>query len=960
MKFNHPSLTAGRLTRLAIKLLCSVLVFISIFCLMESNQISIAEQTSYDIAVSANQTSDKYNPSQSSTLKAFRYGKSSLGQFQITGNFNESTTYNGYTAFGLENGSIAFSYDYKGNYLKESDTSWSIINDGAREVGQIKLDASINKGALIIQKSYDNKTWTLAASPVVNYFSTVAAGKNKFYTADGGDIAKGTYYRVIFAYKMHKKKGNYGVFGVCTDYEEIWCSETYSFYVCTNTANISLHNMITEESSIALNRKIYETGGNYKYDPTKPATKMSYGSSGICKFNITGQFANNSSSPAILLRGNIILSLDYHGVMRSGSAESWKIFSSDAKEVNGIKLSDKMGMGAIIIQKSTDGKNYTNLMDPVTNVFGNHPNGFDICRFSDSGYYRIIVTYQTQRKFGTNIFGGDMLDNKHHVEVFEFKVEKKAIEGIQASEEEGYSMDVLEKGETLTDGATSTMGFVVDKLGTSYNVTINGTSAKDGQSFTENGAYDIQVTTPLGKTKSLKIYIFHDNETYGVSTYFKDVPVTGYRVFREGSLPTYDNRTCISLLSVPESAPALTGTITNLDTGEETVFDGTDRSEKNISLTEGTYHADLFSGNTESGSVYHYEFNFNIISEASKPNVNYNNLISADRLCDLSSQYYQVSYQTTRGGFISVCFADYQRAFNYAYEIEKRFVENGRYKSLDNPNVKIEYPNTNEGLIALTQAVNHYAEGNVEVSFFDPTDIFTYRTLDDMEKLENLETLSLPESVKVIPSEEEKAFMFSRQPFLNGFTFIQAADYDVVSVSAFCCRDNQTYPIEFGKPVDEQLTISSEYYITETNIYGDTNTYKAFFANENQTRITWKAADGIATAITEISTGSAQDITTTCAEIISTQNDTDDCSIVKIIPTGNYSYPITCKLSDLEGLALNMRGDYTFIFVDRVGNTFTHVIHIIGDPGLISLPEGTISYTDLYNKVYLQDKPTEH
>ena len=116
------------------------------------------------------------------------------------------------------------------------------------------------------------------------------------------------------------------------------------------------------------------------------------------------------------------------------------------------------------------------------------------------------------------------------------------------------------------------MGFVVDKLGTSYIVEINGKPASDGQCFTDNGVYDIQITTPLKKTKSLKVFVFRDDDTHGASTYFENVPATGYRVFREGSLPTFDNRTIISLLAIPESIPVLTGFVTNLDTGEETIL----------------------------------------------------------------------------------------------------------------------------------------------------------------------------------------------------------------------------------------------------------------------------------------------------------------------------------------------------------------------------------------------------
>ena len=167
-----------------------------------------AEQKSVSVPVSITQSDNKFSMSSSDKVKAFRYGKGAIGSFLITGNINEETTYQGTQAVGLESGTVAFKYNYNGAYLKESDTSWSIIDDGSREIDSIKLDASIKKGVLLVQKSYDGRTWINAAPPVVNYFATIKTGNNQFYTADGADIAKGTFYRIIIAYKMHKKTGN--------------------------------------------------------------------------------------------------------------------------------------------------------------------------------------------------------------------------------------------------------------------------------------------------------------------------------------------------------------------------------------------------------------------------------------------------------------------------------------------------------------------------------------------------------------------------------------------------------------------------------------------------------------------------------------------------------------------------------------------------------------------------------
>lgn len=943
------------------KVICGFLVavlLLSVTVLISGT--AFADQKNVSVSASIAQSDNKFSMSSSDKVKTFRYGKGAIGSFQISGNINEETTYQGVQAVGLESGTIAFKYNYSGAYLKDSDTSWSIIDDGSKEIDSIKLDASIKKGLLLVQKSYDGRTWVNAAPPVVNYFATIKAGNNQFYTADGSDIASGTFYRIVIAYKMHKKTGNYGLFNALTAYDEIYCVESYSFYACTNTGIISLHNMLIDESTIPLSRTGYETGGDYKYESKSSVSRMSYGSAGLCEISITGQFSGETSSrnqPLNLARGDAVLTLSYNGKLLTDTPEAWKIISSGSTNVNSIKLPQKMEKGVVIIQSSPNGKDYTNLIEPLCNFFAQHPRGMVLpVKISSKGYYRIIVAYQTQRYVGKKLVVLDNNEDRFHVEIYTFRITKDNLEGMEI-EDDGYSLTTLEKGETLKDYASTTVGFIIDKLGTNYEVKVNGRTVNDHTAITENGYYTIQVTTPLSKTRLTHAYVFRDDQTKGASTYFADVPVSGYRVFREGDLPTYDQRTKIQILRTNDQTPPLTGTITNVDTGKEMIFDGSSRSPQTIDLTEGTYHADLYSGYTESGSVYHYELNFNIIAEDSRPFVNYRNLMTADRLSDLSSRYYQVAYQTTRGGYIFVCFSDQQRAFKYAYEIEKRFVEDGRYKSLDNPNVKIKYSTDNQGLIDLTQAINHYADQNVEIAFFNPIDAFTYRTLDDPEQLSNLEALSLPESVKVIPSQDEKELMYQRQPFLNDFTFIHVADYDVISVEAFCRSNNTTYPLQFDIPVEEQLTVSSEYYITETNIYGDTNTYTAFFAADNQTRVTWKITKGSGTEMTETTCESTQELSADAVEIIGAENSVDNYAIVTITPSNGYSYPVTCLVSDLQGLVLNKKGDYNFSYVDRIGNNYEQVVHITGNQASSPISQDAISFSDLYNKVYLQDKP---
>ena len=100
----------------------------------------------------------------------------------------------------------------------------------------------------------------------------------------------------------------------------------------------------------------------------------------------------------------------------------------------------------------------------------------------------------------------------------------------------------------------------------------------------------------------------------------------------------------------------------------------------------------------------------------------------------------------------------------------------------------------------MTSVLNYYARQNVEYNYFNPIDAFTYQTYAD-DLLEQLESLSIRESIKVFPSQAEKDKLINRQPFINDFTFIKVADYDVVSVNAYCHKNGKNYAIEFGKDI---------------------------------------------------------------------------------------------------------------------------------------------------------------
>ena len=335
--------------------------------------------------------------------------------------------------------------------------------------------------------------------------------------------------------------------------------------------------------------------------------------------------------------------------------------------------------------------------------------------------------------------------------------------------------------------------------------------------------------------------------------------------------------------------------------------------------------------------------------------------MTADRLEDLQSKHYEVTYQTTGGGYIYVCFSldSYEEALRYAREIEGRFVEEASdggfyYKAEENPNRKVKYYDK----IELTRVRENYAKQNVEINYFNAQDSFTYQTYDD-NLLECLEQLSLTESIKVFPSQDEKEKLFDRTPYINNFTFIQATEYDVVKVEAECEADGQAYELQFGIPVSKQLTVSSRYHITETNSYGRTTVYDAYFIAGCQTAMTWNIVkDGVESSRNIALSDDGAVIDADTAYVSAIDNGLDSWAIVTVKAPDVYSFEIKCLALEFNNLEFTKSGTYEIEFIDRLGNSYNISLVISGEAAQSDMKPFTVSYATFYNNLYLNKKDT--
>lgn len=758
-------------------------------------------------------------------------------------------------------------------------------------------------------------------------------------------------------------------------------STIFTFPVCRVSAveNDTVQNIIGSS---------YEMKGSakYAYDENTPVENMSYGKSSIGTLSISGADLIKSSyngQTAYGSTGNVSFSYTFDASLINAADDKWHIVEDSEKKVAGQKLDGSVLKGALIIQKSYDGKTYENAANPVTNFFASAVSGKELYKSSGADltqgvYYRFIFAYQTGIKSGKFLFW-DQYEYKRHMEVYDFFVVENSgtisIHNLSVDEEllelEGYDQELLKHGETLLDNSITRDGFRIEKLASSYTVQVKRNSepaktVEDGAQFTQDGKYTVTVTTKLGKKLTTTIYVFSGGTDKGFSTYFGQGLVQAERVFREGDSPTYARGGRIVIQQTGDAVPLLYGTLVDVETGD-VVFelDGS-HNEQAYSLNPGAYIAKFYNADPNiAGSYYQYNFAFAVIDEESAPYVNYHTLMSEQRLEDLQTKHYEVAYQTTNGGYIYVCFSldSYEDALMYAREIEGRFVEETDdggfyYKDPENPNRKIKYYDPLE----LTRVREQYAVKNVEIGYFNATDEFTYRTYDN-DLLDQLEALNISKSIKVFPSQEEKEKLCDRAPYINDFTFIQASDYDVVSVEAEYMPTGEIIPLEFDVPVKEQLSLAGEYTITETNSYGRTRTYTVFYVTECNTVMSWIVSKDDKEENISISAGSGANspvvIEADSAYVVDIQNPYDEWAIVTIKAPGVYSFEIKCLASEFKNLEFYKAGDYELKFVDRLGNAFAMTLRISGDVSYTAVKPSNTSYVNFYNTLYLNHQNTD-
>lgn len=160
---------------------------------------------------------------------------------------------------------------------------------------------------------------------------------------------------------------------------------------------------------------VYDLGEKDAYD----LSLISESSGKASRFRIEGDISNVSTNDGFISyaveSGNLSITVDDkygEGLIEEQDEAGWYIVSDKTKTVNGTKLSQSIGTGAIIIQTSKDGKiwintdtiiDFYNSMDTINArlIYGEKTDAFyktTNVQITNGCYYRIIVAYKLERE----------------------------------------------------------------------------------------------------------------------------------------------------------------------------------------------------------------------------------------------------------------------------------------------------------------------------------------------------------------------------------------------------------------------------------------------------------------------------------------------------------------------------------------------------------------------------------
>lgn len=641
--------------------------------------------------------------------------------------------------------------------------------------------------------------------------------------------------------------------------------------------------------SIAIDRALYEfeddnSKNSYSFSTAKRVSAFSNGKSALGTLTVRGTALTESvyngvqaigvdagTSVVFSYKQNVASSIKY-------SSKTWKLSDEAAQTIAGYSVGT-IKSGAVLVLKSKDGIRWESTGAKMVNINGSTfefaPEGEEIGSGTyykflsvNEMYYEYVSGTHTQwvwwpfkkktvtdyasvyKNFGQESTVYLCSNNPSAVSFTSKATDAYEIKDDELSEEE---IEFLAKGKTLTDKSVSFSEISVNDFGNtcfSLSCSYNGgafESFSSGKVFSEAGAYLFRIRTPLGKTREISLYIVHPGEDLAFSQYFGEgLTDASLRIYDPSkAVPVYMTGKEFSISPASANLPGIYGTVYHfadesaLESNTYDVFctfAGLTEKFTDTLENEGYYIFDLYSSDpaAASGEIAHYSFRLCIQSrEDYAPSVNASLIQSTKRNDLFARKVYAVSLPTAGGGCFVYCFpyttGYYDMAYSLAENIELLSVEDYGsyyfYKS-ENSNTKQKYTSKAK----LFEAIAGFAEKNVDTLYLEANAEYLTQAAEQ-ETLADLSAQSIERDVCVVTDESVKKALQAEEVYLNGFTFLQAADYETDTVMALDEAGHQ-YRIPYGADAGSIFTSTTRVTITEENWHGRTVYDTIYYAPE--------------------------------------------------------------------------------------------------------------------------------
>ena len=284
----------------------------------------------------------------------------------------------------------------------------------------------------------------------------------------------------------------------------------------------------------------------YNLKDSKSVERFFYGdrSMGFCRLiGAIETVTTYNGYNAYGVNGGVSIHYTYGGKYQKNDPHRWYVDDDGMGKVNGYDfgaLFTGVGHGCIIVEKSSDAKNWTLVQDPglpKLNYFADKKAVPDSLIYTipeneviGGMYYRVLVAYRFSRKTNDGfMYIGDQHEYKKCIELYQFYV---------SSENNNVTIHDLGDGTVLQDQESTPTGFMIRKNGSTATVKIKEKEGecRDFDYFAEPGEYTIEVTTNLNKTYSSTITITNGvNFTPVEGTVFTNKKEDGFQLVSKAS-----------------------------------------------------------------------------------------------------------------------------------------------------------------------------------------------------------------------------------------------------------------------------------------------------------------------------------------------------------------------------------------------------------------------------------------